>query len=112
MRLRAELEPRGGGQARALGSGLEVRALRRPDLRLHLRSNRPLTDLRTVHDLEKGDRLDLVLSWGRIHRHHRFAPEAMLRDTADAWRRWMATCAYMRPAGGAGPAFGDHVEAV
>ncbi|WP_326634047.1 glycoside hydrolase family 15 protein [Nonomuraea fuscirosea] len=97
VRLRAELEPRGGGQARALGSGLEVRALRRPDLRLHLRSNRPLTDLRTVHDLEKGDRLDLVLSWGRIHRHHRFAPEAMLRDTADAWRRWMATCAYAGP---------------
>ncbi|MEV5493897.1 glycoside hydrolase family 15 protein [Nonomuraea fuscirosea] len=97
VRLRAELEPRGGGQARALGSGLEVRALRRPDLRLHLRSNRPLTDLRTVHDLEKGDRLDLVLSWGRIHRHHRFAPEAMLRDTADAWRHWMATCAYAGP---------------
>ncbi|PRX64848.1 GH15 family glucan-1,4-alpha-glucosidase [Nonomuraea fuscirosea] len=97
VRLRAELEPRGGGQARALGSGLEVRALRRPDLRLHLRSNRPLTDLRTVHDLEEGDRLDLVLSWGRIHRHHRFAPEAMLRDTADAWRRWMATCAYAGP---------------
>ncbi|WP_049563411.1 glycoside hydrolase family 15 protein [Nonomuraea sp. SBT364] len=97
VRLRAELEPRGGGQARALGSGLEVRALRRPDLRLHLRSNRPLTGLRTVHDLEQGDRLDLVLSWGRIHRHHRFAPETMLRETADAWRRWMTKCGYDGP---------------
>ncbi|MGN9787691.1 glycoside hydrolase family 15 protein [Nonomuraea sp. ZG12] len=97
VRLRAELEPRGGGQARALGSGLEIRALRRPDLRLHLRSNRHLTSLRTVHDLEQGDRLDLVLSWGRIHRHHRFAPEAMLRDTADAWRRWMTKCSYDGP---------------
>ncbi len=97
VRLRAELEPRGGGQVRALGSGLEVRALRRPDLRLHLRSNRPLTGLRTVHDLEQGDRLDLVLSWGRIHRHHRFAPEAMLRETADAWRRWMTKCSYDGP---------------
>ncbi|MCG5213914.1 glycoside hydrolase family 15 protein [Streptosporangium sp. KLBMP 9127] len=97
VRLRAELEPRGGGQARALGSGLEVRALRRPDLRLHLRSNRPLTGLRTVHDLEEGDRLDLVLSWGRIHRHHRFAPEVMLRETADAWRRWMSKCDYSGP---------------
>ncbi|MFG1944159.1 glycoside hydrolase family 15 protein [Nonomuraea sp. NPDC048826] len=97
VRLRAELEPRGGGQARALGSGLEVRALRRPDLRLHLRSNRVLTGLRTVHDLEQGDRLDLVLSWGRIHRHHRFAPEAMLEETADAWRRWMTKCGYDGP---------------
>ncbi|MEV4579945.1 glycoside hydrolase family 15 protein [Nonomuraea jabiensis] len=97
VRLRAELEPRGGGQARILGSGLEVRASRRPDLRLHLRSNRPLTGLRTVHDLHEGDRLDLVLSWGRIHRHHRFAPETILRDTTEAWRRWMRKCDYSGP---------------
>ncbi|MFI7612026.1 glycoside hydrolase family 15 protein [Nonomuraea terrae] len=97
VRLRAELAPRGGGQSRVLGSGLEIRAFRHPDLRLHLRSNRPLTGLRTQHDLVEGDRLDLVLSWGRIHRHHRFDPEAMLRDTADAWRRWMRSCTYTGP---------------
>ncbi|WP_433432581.1 glycoside hydrolase family 15 protein [Nonomuraea sp. CA-141351] len=97
VRLRAELRPRGGGQTRVLSSGLEVRASRRPDLRLHLRSNRPLTGLHTVHELEQGDRLDLVLSWGRIHRHHRFDPEAMLRETAEAWRRWMRNCRYSGP---------------
>ncbi|MFI6926669.1 glycoside hydrolase family 15 protein [Nonomuraea spiralis] len=97
VRLRAELEPRGGGQVRVLGSGLEVRASRRPDLRLHLRSNRPLNGLRTDHDLRQGDRLDLVLSWGRIHRHHRFDAEAMVRQTADAWRRWMLACGYHGP---------------
>ncbi|MFI7233541.1 glycoside hydrolase family 15 protein [Nonomuraea angiospora] len=97
VRLRAELEPRGGGQARALYGGLEVRVSWRPDLRLHLRSNRPLTGLRTAHDLQEGDRLDLVLSWGRIHRHHRFDPEAMLRQTAEAWRRWMRKCSYRGP---------------
>ncbi|MGI8334365.1 glycoside hydrolase family 15 protein [Actinomadura scrupuli] len=97
VRLWAELEPHGGGQARALYSGLEVRISRRPDLRLHLRSNRPLTGLRTAHDLQEGDRLDLVLSWGRIHRHHRFDPEAMLRQTTEAWQRWMRKCSYRGP---------------
>nr|WP_062341655.1 glycoside hydrolase family 15 protein [Herbidospora sakaeratensis] len=97
VRLRAELEPRGGGQARALCSGLEVRVSRRPDLRLHLRGSRPLTGLRTVYDLREGDRLDLVLSWGRIHRHHRFDPEAMVRQTIEAWRRWMRECGYRGP---------------
>ena len=97
VRLRAELSPRGGGEARVLSSGLEVQAFQRSDLRLHLRSNRPLTGLRTVHDLDQGDRLDLVLSWGRIHRHHRFDPEAMLRDTAEAWRRWMGNFHYDGP---------------
>ncbi|MFF3671296.1 glycoside hydrolase family 15 protein [Microtetraspora malaysiensis] len=97
VRLRVDVEPRGGAQARALLSGLEVRAYRRPDLRLHLRSNRPLAGLHTTHDLEQGDRLDLVLSWGRFHRHHRFDAEAMLRGTADAWRRWMTHFHYEGP---------------
>ncbi|HEX8860207.1 MAG TPA: glycoside hydrolase family 15 protein [Actinomycetes bacterium] len=97
VRLRVDLVPRGGGQARALLSGLQVQASRRPDLRLHLRSNRPLTGLHSTHDLERGDRLDLVLSWGRFHRHHRFDAEAMLRGTAEAWRRWMTQFSYSGP---------------
>lgn len=97
VRLRTDLEPRGGAQARALFSGLEVRPSRRADLRLHLRSNRPLTGLHTVQDLRQGDRLDLVLSWGRFHRHHPFDTDAMLRGTADAWRRWMKHLDYAGP---------------
>jgi GH15 family glucan-1,4-alpha-glucosidase len=97
VRLRADLEPRGGAQTRELFSGLEVRPSRRPDLRLHLRSNRPLTGLHSTHDLQQGDRLDLVLSWGRFHRHHRLDTDEMLRATADAWRRWMKHFDYAGP---------------
>ncbi|MET7355599.1 glycoside hydrolase family 15 protein [Streptomyces mirabilis] len=99
VRLRMDVEPRGGGQVRPLFSGLELRPSRRPDLRLHLRSNRPLTGLHGTHDLQQGDRLDLVLSWGRFHRHHRFDADAMLQATADAWRRWMKHFAYSGPEG-------------
>ncbi|MFG3204166.1 glycoside hydrolase family 15 protein [Streptomyces sp. NPDC048192] len=97
VRLRSDFEPRGGAQTRALFSGLEVRPSRQPGLRLHLRSNRPLTGLHSTHDLQQGDRLDLVLSWGRFHRHHRFDADAMLRATADAWRRWMRHFRYGGP---------------
>ncbi|MFE2110388.1 glycoside hydrolase family 15 protein [Kitasatospora sp. NPDC059463] len=97
VRLRAELEPRGGARTRALFSGLELRPLRRPGLRLHLRSNRPLEGLHSTHDLRRGDRLDLVLSWGRFHRHHRVDTDAMLKGTADAWRRWMRHFDYEGP---------------
>ncbi|MEU1543667.1 glycoside hydrolase family 15 protein [Actinacidiphila glaucinigra] len=97
VRLRAEFQPRGGAQTRALFSGLEVRPSRRPDLRLHLRSNRPMSGLHGTHDMRQGDRLDLVLSWGRFHRHHRFDTDAMLRATTEAWRRWMGYFAYQGP---------------
>ncbi|MET8516875.1 glycoside hydrolase family 15 protein [Streptomyces sp. NPDC005077] len=97
VRLRMDLEPRGGGEARPLFSGLEVRPSRRSDLRLHLRSTRPLTGLYSTHDLQQGERLDLVLSWGRFHRHHRFDADAMLQATADAWRRWMKHFAHSGP---------------
>ncbi|MGW1360570.1 glycoside hydrolase family 15 protein [Streptomyces chartreusis] len=97
VRLRVDLEPRGGGQTRALFSGLELRPSRRPDLRLHVRANRPVTGTHSVHDLAQGERLDVVLSWGRFHRHHRFDADAMLRDTVDAWRRWMKHFDYAGP---------------
>ena len=96
-RIDVRVEPRGGARAHPAFSGLEVRASSRPDLRLHLRANRPLSGLQSVHALAEGDRLDLVLSWGRFHRHHRFDADAMLRETAEAWRRWMTNFRYDGP---------------
>ena len=71
VRLRVELEPRGGAQAWMAASGLRLNPSRRPDLQLHLRSSRPLSGLHGTYDLRQGDSLDVVLSWGRSHRHHR-----------------------------------------
>ncbi|MBF9067176.1 glycoside hydrolase family 15 protein [Streptacidiphilus fuscans] len=97
VRLRVDLEPRGGATARARFSGLAVECPRRPDLQLHLRCTRPLDSLHSTHDLVQGDRLDLALAWGRIHRHHRLDAEATLHQTAFAWRRWLAGCGYQGP---------------
>jgi alpha,alpha-trehalase len=96
-RIEVRVEPRGGAQAHPAFSGLEVRAVSQPGLRLHLRANRPMTGLQGVHELAEGDRLDLVLSWGRFHRHHRFDADVMLRETAEAWRRWMTSFRYDGP---------------
>jgi alpha,alpha-trehalase len=95
--IEVRVEPRGGARAHPAFSGLEVRAISQPDLRLHLRASRPLNGLQSVHALAEGDRLDLVLSWGRFHRHHRFDADVMLRETAEAWRRWMTNFRYHGP---------------
>jgi GH15 family glucan-1,4-alpha-glucosidase len=97
VRLRVELEPRGGAQTWMAASGLRLNPSRRPDLRLHLRSNRPLSGLHGTYDLKQGDSLDLVLSWGRSHRHHRFDAAAMLQVTGEAWHRWMTHFSYEGP---------------
>ena len=94
VRLRVEVEPRGGAQTWLAASGLRLNPSRRPDLQLHLRSNRPLSGLHGTYDLKQGDSLNLVLSWGRFHRHHRFDAETMLQGTAAAWRRWMTHFSY------------------
>jgi GH15 family glucan-1,4-alpha-glucosidase len=97
VRLRVDVRPRGGAQVRNLFGGMELLVPGRPDLRLHLRCNYPLSALNSTVELHQGERLDLVLSWGRFRRHHRFDVEAMVRDTVDAWRRWMAHCNYEGP---------------
>jgi alpha,alpha-trehalase len=97
VRLRVGVQPRGGARARPAFNGLAVECPRRPGLRLHLRANRALSGLQTTHDLQQGDRLDLVLSWGRFRRHHPLDAEARLGETTDAWRRWMAGFAYDGP---------------
>ncbi|HEX5191786.1 MAG TPA: glycoside hydrolase family 15 protein, partial [Solirubrobacteraceae bacterium] len=76
---------------------LSVAAWRRPDLELHVRANRPLEGLSSVHELRAGERLDLVLSWSGGHRYHRFGAEELLAATARSWRRWMESFAYAGP---------------
>ncbi len=97
VRMRMDIRPRGDTQVTPLFSGLELQVPGRPELRLHLRSNRPLNGLNSTYELHCGERLDLVLSWGRFHRHHRFDAETVLRDTAEAWRRWMTHFTYRGP---------------
>jgi alpha,alpha-trehalase len=97
VRLRVDLEPRGGAQTWLAASGLRLNPSRRPDLRLHLRSSRPLDGLHGHYDLAQGESLDMVLSWGRSHRHQRFDAGAMLEGTAAAWRRWMTHFSYEGP---------------
>jgi GH15 family glucan-1,4-alpha-glucosidase len=99
VRVRVEVEPHGGASAQVAAGGLSVESWRRPDLDLHIRCNRPLQALRSVHELHTGERLDVVLSWGGAHRHHRFDVEELLAATAAAWRRWMQGFIYEGPEG-------------
>jgi GH15 family glucan-1,4-alpha-glucosidase len=97
VRLRVDVQPRGGARSRPAFNGLAVEWPHQPQQRLHLWSNRPLSGLHDVHDLQEGDRLDLVLSWGRFHRHHPLDAEARLTETVEAWRRWMTGFHYEGP---------------
>src|SRR5215475_11121113 len=97
VRLDVTVHPRGGAHARPALDGLEVLAGARPDLRLHLRADRPLTGLHNSYHLRQGERLNLVLSWGRFRRHHRFDADAMLRATIQSWRHWMNSFHYQGP---------------
>jgi GH15 family glucan-1,4-alpha-glucosidase len=93
-----EVEPRGGVRVGRRGGGLELRLPDRPDLDLHLWTTAPLDGLSTTLDLDAGDRLSLVLSWGgRQHRYHPGSPESLLESTLEVWRRWVRCFVYEGP---------------
>src|SRR5262245_58558611 len=97
VRLQVDLQPRGGARVRPASNGLAIECPRLPAVRFHLRSDRTLPGLQSSYELQQGDRLNLVLSWGRIQRHHPLDAEARLRETIDAWRRWMTGFHYDGP---------------
>jgi alpha,alpha-trehalase len=97
VRLRVDVEPRGGAAVTPAAGGLEIRPSRGRDLRLHLRANREIPGLHSTHELPAGERLDLVLSWGRPRRHELLGAEALLARTAEAWRAWMRHFSYEGP---------------
>jgi GH15 family glucan-1,4-alpha-glucosidase len=100
VRVRIEIEPRGGASAQTAAGGLSVVAPRRPDLELHVRCNRSLGGLSSVHELHAGERVDVTLSWAGVgHRYHRFEAEELLAATARSWRQWMQGFDYDGPEG-------------
>ncbi|HEX6460882.1 MAG TPA: glycoside hydrolase family 15 protein [Thermoleophilaceae bacterium] len=97
VRVRVEIEPRGGASAQPAAGGMSVEPRGRHDLDLHVRCNRPLDSLSSIHELEAGERLDVALSWSGAHRHHRFTEDELLASTARSWRRWMEGFHYDGP---------------
>jgi GH15 family glucan-1,4-alpha-glucosidase len=98
VRLRIELEPRGGATVEPRGGGLRVRPTDRPDLDLHLITSTPLPGLPTHVDLETGDRLDLLLRWRPgAYRTPAVAFDRLLDATRAAWRAWTRRLTYDGP---------------
>lgn len=99
VRLHVEIEPRGGCESRRRAEGLRLASPALPGLDLQLEATRPLEGRRTVMDLRQGDRVDFVLRWGgAVHRHAGGPdPGDLLRQTTEAWRRWIGCLDYDGP---------------
>jgi alpha,alpha-trehalase len=97
VRLRIEVEPRGGAQVGARSGGLSIHSVARPHLDLRLSSSVPLQGLRNVLELGEGSRLHLILRWGAVGRYKPLSAEDSLQATRDAWRRWAARIDYEGP---------------
>jgi GH15 family glucan-1,4-alpha-glucosidase len=98
-RLRLALTPRGGARVERDADGLRILVGGRPDLRLHLWASVPLDGLESTHELAAGERCGLVLRWGDDAARRDVPPaDALLAQTAAAWRSWMGGLEYEGPA--------------
>jgi GH15 family glucan-1,4-alpha-glucosidase len=96
--LRVEIAPAGGARAERHAEGIRLYSPSRREIDLHLYSTRPLAGPRSAVDLAAGERLDLILRWGKgmPRRSYAGAPD-LLRATLAAWRRWMDRFEYQGP---------------
>jgi alpha,alpha-trehalase len=98
VRLRIAVEPYGQARVDRRSGGLEITssAQQWPDLLLF--SNNRIQGLRTSHELEAGDRLDLILQWGPApSRYHPSSAAELLQSTLDSWRHWIQGFEYEGP---------------
>jgi alpha,alpha-trehalase len=98
VRLRVAVEPRGTASVRPDGDGLRIGLRDRSDLALHVAASRPLDGAASTFDLEAGDEVAVVLSWGAAAERPdaRRLDEALAR-TVEGWRRWMGCFRYSGP---------------
>lgn len=98
VRLRVEIEPRGGGEAEPRDGGLRIRCTTHPDLILYLFSTIPLTGMRSSITLKAGQSLHILLRWRQSHSHGaHFDGERLYQDTVAVWRRWLQKMRYDGP---------------
>jgi GH15 family glucan-1,4-alpha-glucosidase len=98
VRLRIDIEPRGGGEAEPRDGGLRIRCAAHPDVGLHLFSTVPLTGLRTWITLKSGQSAHVLLRWRQSHTHpDHFDPTKLYAETTSVWRRWLAALNYEGP---------------
>jgi alpha,alpha-trehalase len=97
VRLRLELEPRGGVEVVSAGGGLLLRSPSRDDLDLRLDASRELDRLPAEVELETGDELELLLHWDGRPRRRGIDGRRLLDDTLGAWRTWLGEFAYEGP---------------
>ncbi len=98
VRLRIDIEPRGGGGAEPRDGGLRIYCATQPDLSLDLCSTVPLTGLRTWITLKAGQSVQLLLRWRQSHTHpDQFDSTKLYEDTVAVWRRWLDHLDYHGP---------------
>ncbi|WP_447985500.1 glycoside hydrolase family 15 protein [Nitrospira sp. Nam74] len=98
VRLRIEIEPRGGAEAEARDGGLRVRCTAQPELMLKFLSSAPLKGLCTVISLKKGESFHLLLRWRQSHGHvPSFDARRLHNDTTVAWKQWLTHLKYHGP---------------
>jgi GH15 family glucan-1,4-alpha-glucosidase len=98
VRLRVDFSPRGGFTVSEQSGGFLLQTGRNPGLELHLSSSRPLKGPKGFVDLSAGERCWVRLTWGyHPHRYQPFDPEEILRNTNEAWHRWLEPFHYDGP---------------
>ena len=93
--VRFHLQPHGGAEWSPHGDAARLSLSRRPSLDLYVGGSLGITGPDESVTLRQGDERFVLLRWGGGSLRGRVAdPEALLEQTAEAWRRWIGRLRY------------------
>lgn len=96
--VRIDAQVTGGARLENISGGWTFDCFERQDLTLHLSLSEPHASIPAVQHLQEGQRLELVLRWGRsMNRFQPLKVDELLEATRGVWRRWLTQLEYGGP---------------
>jgi GH15 family glucan-1,4-alpha-glucosidase len=86
-----------GTQVHKTSDGFQIQSPEHSGLEIHLSTNPPIDDLDTKVHLSSGERMSFTLSWGGADAQTTTDVEEVLKDTVNAWQRWIQGFRYAGP---------------
>jgi len=86
-----------GTEVQKIGDGFQIQSPEHSGLEVQLSTSPPIDNLHTKVHLSSGEQMSFALNWSGSHEHATTHIDEVMKDTAEAWHRWIRGFRYAGP---------------